>query len=85
MPECANDVGSNDTFSCLRRADLETLVDATSEAYARSSEQFPFQPAIDGSGGLLPGLPSGFWERGEFARIPFLAGTCQDEGEAGFI
>jgi carboxylesterase type B len=80
VPECANSAQVNDTFACLREANVTSLVAATDVAYAKSDEQFPFQPAIDGPGGLLPDLPSGLWERGEFAKIPFLTGNCKDEG-----
>ena len=79
VSDCA-DAQPNDSFSCLRRANVTSLVAATAVAYAKSSEQFPFQPAIDGPGGVLPDLPSKLWDRGRFAKIPFLAGTCEDEG-----
>jgi hypothetical protein len=48
---------------------------------AAGIEQFPWQPVIDGPGGFIPDLPSVLFKRGQFARLPFIAGTNLDEGE----
>jgi hypothetical protein len=48
---------------------------------AAAIEQFPWEPVIDGPGGLIPDLPSVLFKRGQFARLPFIAGTNLDEGD----
>ncbi|KAK0219624.1 extracellular triacylglycerol lipase precursor [Armillaria nabsnona] len=50
------------------------------QALAEATEQFPFDPTLDGPHGLFPGLPSELFPRGQFARLPFIAGTNLDEG-----
>jgi hypothetical protein len=43
-----------------------------------------WQPTIDYQpGSLLPDFPSRLYKQGKFARIPFIAGSNLDEGEAG--
>ena len=50
------------------------------DSLALANEQSPWVPTIDGPGGLIPELPSNLYAKGEFARIPFIAGTNLDEG-----
>lgn len=45
-----------------------------------TDEQLPFDPTLDGAHGLFPDLPSQLLPRGQFARLPFIAGTNLDEG-----
>lgn len=80
VPECAG-VSSGKTFYCLRTANTSVLLAASEFARAVAYEQFPFWSVIDGPGGLIPDLPSKLWRKGQFARIPFIAGTCLDEGK----
>ena len=48
-----------------------------------SKELFPWVPAIDEGveGGVYPDFPSKLFARGEYAKVPILAGTSLDEGE----
>ncbi|KAH8111494.1 esterase 1 [Phellopilus nigrolimitatus] len=79
VPECA-DAAVGDTFDCLRSASFETIVNASNVALSLIQEEFPFLPVIDGPGGIIPDLPSKLFPNGEFAHIPFIAGTNLDEG-----
>ncbi|PSS22636.1 hypothetical protein PHLCEN_2v3063 [Hermanssonia centrifuga] len=56
-PECSG-TGESDTFSCLRRANLSTLVDSFNSVLTSGLQSFPFAPVLDGPGGLIPALPS---------------------------
>ncbi|THG93277.1 hypothetical protein EW026_g7922 [Hermanssonia centrifuga] len=78
-PECSG-TGESDTFSCLRRANLSTLVDSFNSVITSGLQSFPFAPVIDGPGGLIPALPSDLLAQGKFARVPFITGTVLDEG-----
>ncbi|ESK81637.1 extracellular triacylglycerol lipase precursor [Moniliophthora roreri MCA 2997] len=82
--------GTTFTFEASRRQenwdsfvaavpDSSTLLQATGVSFAEAREQFPFVPALDGPGGLLPELPSEMYAKGQFARIPFISGTNLDE------
>ena len=79
IPEC-NNVSPLQTFDCIRTANTTTLLAASEFARAVANEQFPFWPVIDGPGGIIPDLPSKLWRRGQFARLPYIAGMCLDEG-----
>ncbi|KAJ7637237.1 extracellular triacylglycerol lipase precursor [Mycena polygramma] len=70
----------DDSFACLRNANSSVLVQAMASASAQSHEVYPWAPVIDGPEGLLPELPSVLMEKGNFARIPFIAGTNLDQG-----
>lgn len=78
-PGCAG-ASSDDTFGCLQAADLPTLISSLGKTIGVGSQEFPFPPVIDGD--LIPDLPSTLIAQGQFARIPFIAGTVQDEGRA---
>ncbi|KAJ7106522.1 esterase 1 [Mycena epipterygia] len=80
VPSCASTVTSGSTFGCLRNANTTEIFKGLSAAMAESNELFPWDPVIDGPGGLLPDLPSVLLKRGQFARLPFITGTNQDEG-----
>ncbi|KAF9497593.1 lipase [Pleurotus eryngii] len=82
VPQCASTAGSKDTFSCLRSDSIDeaTLLKAGSLADDQSGELFAWDPTIDGPGGILPDIPSKLLARGQFARLPFIAGTVLDEG-----
>ncbi|KAJ6504351.1 extracellular triacylglycerol lipase precursor [Mycena vitilis] len=80
VPSCASRATSGATFGCLRSANTTEIFDAMSAVMAADIELFPFQPVIDGPEGLIPDRPSAFLNRGQFARLPFIAGTNLDEG-----
>ncbi|KAJ6552220.1 extracellular triacylglycerol lipase precursor [Mycena vulgaris] len=80
VASCASKATSGSTFGCLRNANTTEIFQGLSIAMADSNELFPWDPVIDGPGGLIPDLPSVLFERGQFARLPFIAGTNQDEG-----
>jgi len=46
-------------------------------------ELFPWVPTVDEGveGGVYPDFPSKLFARGEYAKVPILAGTSLDEGE----
>ncbi|KAI5122702.1 hypothetical protein M0805_009755 [Coniferiporia weirii] len=79
VPEC-DGIPSNNTFSCLRSASFDTIVSAGTAAYSASQNAFPFLPVIDNTGGIIPDLPSTLYARGQFAKLPFIAGNVLDEG-----
>ncbi|KAJ6571650.1 Alpha/Beta hydrolase protein [Mycena capillaripes] len=61
-------------------ANSSALLQAMQTAIAKSHEEFPWAPVLDGTKGLLPDLPSVLMEKTKFARVPFIAGTNLDEG-----
>ena len=79
VPECSG-APRNRVYDCLRRANSSTIFRASEYVREIAPEWFPYWPNIDGPGGLIPDLPSKLFKRGHFARIPFMAGTCLDEG-----
>lgn len=81
VASCASvNVTSGSTFDCLRNATTAEIFSGLSTALAEATESFPWDPVIDGPGGLIPDLPSVLFGRGQFARLPFIAGTNLDEG-----
>ncbi|KAI3621539.1 extracellular triacylglycerol lipase precursor [Moniliophthora roreri] len=78
VPECSNSA-PGDSFTCLKTASSSTLLQATGVSFAEAREQFPFVPALDGPGGVLPELPSEMYAKGQFSKIPFISGTNLDE------
>lgn len=81
VPECASLANTNHTFECMRKANTTAILQAMSVAAAQATEEFPWIITVDGPGGLYPDLPSRFFQRGQFARLPFIAGTNLDEGK----
>jgi len=79
VPECSNQTTS-DVFDCLRQANTSEILSAEATAIASSTEFFPFQPVIDGPGGLIPDIPSKLLAKGQFTKLPFISGTNNDEG-----
>ncbi|OBZ76977.1 Lipase 2 [Grifola frondosa] len=69
-------------FPAERRELTLGLLNAYVAATKESHEVFPFVPTIDGPGGVVPDLPSNLLAAGKFSRLPFIAGTNQDEGTA---
>ncbi|KAJ8495360.1 hypothetical protein ONZ51_g1780 [Trametes cubensis] len=79
VPECSG-ASVNDSFDCLRQASVSTILNAQGSASGQAGEQFPWSPVIDGSGGVIPDLPSKLLAAGTFSRIPFISGSNLDEG-----
>ncbi|XP_006459019.1 hypothetical protein AGABI2DRAFT_115977 [Agaricus bisporus var. bisporus H97] len=80
VPSCTSTASSNDTFDCLRQANSSDIFTGLLSGIQSSPAAFPFEPAIDGPGGVYPDLPSRIFDNGTFARVPFIAGTSIDEG-----
>ncbi|ROT39353.1 carboxylesterase [Sodiomyces alkalinus F11] len=69
-------------LSHLRSLPLSTLLDAGSSVWGRfaSSVCWPFQPSIDGIGGVIPDLPLRLWSSGLGLRPPLITGFNSHEG-----
>ncbi|KAJ7059262.1 extracellular triacylglycerol lipase precursor [Mycena amicta] len=80
VPSCASLVNSSTTFACLQNANSSELLSGFAASLAEEDETFPWDPVLDGPGGLIPDLPSVLFKRGQFARLPFISGTNLDEG-----
>lgn len=81
VPECAELAGSGNTLNCLRNnASFTGLVQGMSAVLASPPEAIPWNPVIDGEGGLFPDYPSNIISRGDFSHLPFISGTNLDEG-----
>ncbi|KAI8964944.1 alpha/beta-hydrolase [Daldinia sp. FL1419] len=81
-----NDTSHDRIFEELRSLPLDTVVSASHTVYQRwdPSIRWPFQPTIDGPGGIIPDLPIKSWEKGHVLRIPIMTGYNTDEG-ADFV
>ncbi|TFY61394.1 hypothetical protein EVJ58_g4533 [Rhodofomes roseus] len=76
-----NCTGAADTLECLRHAPLEALwaaVNATPSITSYQSNNLAWQPRIDGN--IIPYNPSRMIEDGVIAKVPIIAGDCEDEG-----
>ncbi|KAK0489148.1 extracellular triacylglycerol lipase precursor [Armillaria novae-zelandiae] len=80
IPGCSAYLGTSSTFPCVQNASSSEIYDGFLQAYSKANEQFPFAPTLDGPSGLFPDLPSRLFPTGQFARLPFIAGTNVDEG-----
>ncbi|PIL29735.1 hypothetical protein GSI_08174 [Ganoderma sinense ZZ0214-1] len=78
-PACAFHL-PGDTFDCMRKVDLSTLISAYTVSSKLSPEQFQFVPVIDGEGGIIPDLPSKLISAGNFSKIPLITGANLDDG-----
>ncbi|KAF6745462.1 triacylglycerol lipase 3 [Ephemerocybe angulata] len=80
VPSCASVAGTVDTFSCLKNATTDDIAAAIHQSISQSLSPV-WAPTLDpGRGGLIPDYPSRLYEKGYFARLPFIAGTNTDEG-----
>ncbi|KAJ7291519.1 extracellular triacylglycerol lipase precursor [Mycena rebaudengoi] len=84
VPSCASVAKSGSTLECLRHANTTDIFQGLATAAANPLELFPWDPVIDGKGGLIPELPSVLFKKRIFVRLPFIAGTNLDEG-TGFV
>jgi acetylcholinesterase len=80
VPQCASTATSGKTFDCLKTANSSAILQGLLASLAEAPEAFGFDPTIDGPGGLFPDIPSRLFAKGQFARLPFIAGTNLDEG-----
>lgn len=66
----------------LRTLPLSTIVTASNAIFARHNPNvtWPFQPVVDGPGGVIPDTPINMWRAGHFARIPLITGFATNEG-----
>ncbi|KAJ7059269.1 extracellular triacylglycerol lipase precursor [Mycena amicta] len=80
VPSCASLVNSSTTFACLQNANSSELLAGFNASLAKATERVPWDPVLDGPGGLIPDLPSVLFKKGQFARLPFISGTNLDEG-----
>ncbi|SJL04003.1 uncharacterized protein ARMOST_07360 [Armillaria ostoyae] len=80
IPGCSAYLGTSSTFPCVQNASSSEIYEGFLQAYSEANEMFPFAPTLDGPSGLFPDLPSRLFPMGQFARLPFIAGTNLDEG-----
>ncbi|KAK0438131.1 extracellular triacylglycerol lipase precursor [Armillaria borealis] len=80
IPGCSAYLGTSSTFPCVQNASSSEIYEGFLQAYSEANEMFPFAPTLDGPSGLFPDLPSRLFPTGQFARLPFIAGTNLDEG-----
>ncbi|KAL2061796.1 hypothetical protein VTL71DRAFT_7174 [Oculimacula yallundae] len=69
-------------IDALRAIPLENITVAESDLYTLSnpSVRWPWQPTIDGPGGVIPLAPIDHWGSGEWNKVPILTGFCNNEG-----
>ncbi|RWA05362.1 hypothetical protein EKO27_g9749, partial [Xylaria grammica] len=87
LKECGLDgVSDDELFDKLRALPYSTLVSASQKMWSTwsSTLRWPFQPVIDGPGGVVPDLPINSWNKGNVLRIPILTGFNTNEG-ASFV
>ncbi|KAK0460687.1 extracellular triacylglycerol lipase precursor [Desarmillaria tabescens] len=80
IPSCSSFVGTSSTVNCLQSVSSSDILEGLLRAFAEANEAIPYDPTLDGASGVFPGLPSELFPRGQFARLPFIAGTNLDEG-----
>lgn len=74
----------------LKALPLRSLLDAAESVWGQwdASVEWPFQPVVDGEGGMIPDLPLKLWEQrvadGRAGRMCVLTGFCSHEG-VGFV
>ncbi|CAH1797487.1 unnamed protein product [Owenia fusiformis] len=67
---------------CLRGVDFESLIADAGSVSPKSGDPavlFPWVPVVDGEGGFLPDTPKRLRERGQFKKIPTMAGVTSHE------
>ncbi|KAI1130320.1 carboxylesterase 3 [Nemania abortiva] len=83
LTACGLDGVSEDKlFDKLRDLSYSTMVTASQTIWKKWSNtlRWPFQPVIDGPGGVIPDLPINSWQKGNVLRIPILTGFNTNEG-----
>lgn len=69
-------------ISTLRSLDTDDIKRASDTVYNHynPSVRWPFQPVIDGEGGMIPVAPIDAWHSGKWHKIPILTGFNTNEG-----
>ncbi|RXW11313.1 hypothetical protein EST38_g14542 [Candolleomyces aberdarensis] len=83
VASCAYTATSGHTFACLRNATTEEIAAGLIRSVTEENlvSDLVWTPALDArSGSVYPDLSSRLYSKGQFARIPFIAGTNLDEG-----
>ncbi|KAM0328477.1 hypothetical protein ACHAQA_004884 [Verticillium albo-atrum] len=78
---------AQDILSRLRAEPLPRLLEAATNVWIpyAPSVRWPFQPTIDGPGGLIPAAPSSLWADAEAARVPPLVTGFNSHEGASFV
>ena len=79
----ATNVGSEEAIACLRKLDMETLLNASIATYQSDIAHNigdVWLPSVDGD--FLPAAPSTLIEEGRFADVTAMIGWCQDDVSA---
>lgn len=76
------DVPDEEIFDKLRALPASKIASANNALVGKywTTLQWPFQPAIDGAGGVIPDLPRESWAKGNVLRIPIITGYDTNEG-----
>jgi acetylcholinesterase len=66
----------------LRSLSFGTIRDASESVFAKYMEsiRWPFQPCIDGPGGIIPTAPITSWRNHDWNKVPILTGFNTNEG-----
>lgn len=80
------DIPDASKLAHLRALDIKTIVSASETIFNRynPSLRWPFQPVIDGPGGMIPTAPIASWNAGAYHKVPILTGFNTNEGN-GFV
>ncbi|KAJ3510827.1 hypothetical protein NMY22_g15853 [Coprinellus aureogranulatus] len=76
---CSDVAESGKSFACLKDAPTEDIIAALRESTSLADN--PWTPTLDiGEGSVYPDYASRLYAKGQFAKLPFIAGTNLDEG-----
>lgn len=81
--QCGIDgVSDDELLDTLRQLPYSTIVSVSQSIWRKwyGSLRWPFQPVIDGPGGVIPDLPINSWNKGNVLRIPIMTGFNTNEG-----
>jgi acetylcholinesterase len=73
---------SEKIFSILRTLPMSQIKSASEKVFVQYTDtlRWPFQPVIDGAGGMIPIAPIQKWKSGTWHPIPILTGFNTNEG-----
>jgi carboxylesterase type B len=76
------DIPDESKMTHLRSIDIETIVAASETVFQRYSPslRWPFQPSIDGPGGMIPSTPISSWKARAYHKVPIITGFNTNEG-----
>ncbi|HVU05189.1 MAG TPA: carboxylesterase family protein [Polyangiaceae bacterium] len=77
-----------DVLTCLRGKTIDEIIAASAPPDLTSgsvSAQVRFNAVVDGPGGFLPDDPRTLFDAGDIAKVPYLAGSNNDEGYLFFL